>query len=97
MAFELMFSDEFFGDCENARRCDHPTNVADALMSIPDDEWSEICREVFRCHPDHVDIQRAMDQVRETNTCGDISAPVDVWIDSEGWYTVNVYDALDNE
>jgi hypothetical protein len=44
-----------------------------------------------------VQIYTVMDKIRETNTCGSLSSPVDVWIDEEGYFTVDVYDANGRE
>jgi hypothetical protein len=34
-----------------------------------------------------------MQKIRETDTCGDLRSPVDVWIDPEGYYRVMVHEA----
>ena len=33
-----------------------------------------------------------MDRILETDIVGCLSVPVEVWIDDEGYYTVEVYD-----
>ena len=101
MAFGLSFSEEFFtGDdgCDCPEPSDRPTNVRQALASMSDDKWNEMVKEVFPDRdPECVDLDDVMTKVRQTDTCGDMSTPVVVWIDSEGFYTVDVYDALDSE
>ena len=91
MAYGLSFSAAFYGDCEKATKSDRPTNVADALASMPDDTWSGMCSEVFNRSPDYVDLEAVMLKIRDTDTCSNLDSPVSVWIDEEGWYAVDVY------
>lgn len=99
MAFELSFAEDFFwgdgmdGDYGWQEKSDHPTSVAQALFSMPEEEWNEMVKEVFGCDPEFVDVETVMEKVRDTNTCTDLSPPVEVWIDEEGWYKVQVYES----
>lgn len=99
MAYELSFSPEFFigpHDLDGSIDFDNleePTSVYQALMAMPEDKFAEMAREVFGVEPDLVDIDVVMQKIRETNTCGDLRSPVDVWIDDEGYFTVDVYDS----
>lgn len=92
MSYSLSFSPEFF-DSEDAPSKDRPFTVRQALEAMPEDRWAEMAREVFNCDPQFVDVDTVMQKITETDTCGTLSSPVDVWIDPEGYFTVDVYDA----
>lgn len=96
MAYELSFSPEFFigpydldGGEFNKER---PTSVYQAIMAMGDAQFEEMAREVFGCEPDFVDVSMVLDKIRETNTCRNIDVPVEVYIDEEGYFSVEVYD-----
>ncbi len=101
MSYELSFANDFFADetfpydTEPSRR---PTSVYQAIVSLDKATKVQIAREVLKsAHPILCVMSESfdadvLDQVRETNTCSDLSSPVSVWIDSEGWYSVEVYD-----
>jgi len=94
MAFELGFSESFFwGDDEDERytKRQRPTNVASALVSMSQHNWKRMCKQVFNCEPAYVDIETAIAKIQETNTCTDLTPPVEVWIDKEGYWTVKVW------
>jgi len=101
MAYGLSFAEEFFRGEEFP--CDapssKPTNVFQAIVSLDKRTKVEIAREVLKSpHPvlystTEAFAQAVLDKVRETDTCGTLSSPVDVWIDAEGWYTLDVYDS----
>lgn len=91
MAYSHSFSAEFYGDVYNASPEDRPTNLADALASMPKEVWDDMAREVFGVSGDMLDIETVYSKAIETDTVGTLSTPVDVWIDSEGYYTVEVY------
>jgi len=99
MAYELSFSPEFFvgpHDMDgsiNLKDNDSPTSVYQAVMAMDDETFAEMARDVFGTDPDFVDAGMVMEKIQETNTCGDLRSPVDVWIDEEGFYTVDVYEA----
>lgn len=102
MAFGLSFSEEFYvqeGDFElGPDESLEPTSVYRALLAMTEDEWKEMCREVFpRVDIDIIDCSMVLDKIRETDTCSDLSSPVTVWIDEEGFYTIDVYDPQDLE
>lgn len=101
MAFGLSFSDSFFKqegddniDPENAEsEIGNPTSVWQALMLKTESEWEEIAKEVFDLNSgDDLDCDMVMDKIRETDTCTDLSSPVHVYIDEEGYYAVDIYD-----
>jgi len=92
MPYELSFSPDFFGDAYNAKKKRRPTNVADALASMPEAEWNEMAKDVFGVPGRMLTIDTVMDKIIETNTCSNLDSPVSVWIDDEGYYTILVYE-----
>ena len=63
-------------------------------MSLPDETWATIARDVFHCPPDNLDVPTVLAKVQETDTCRNLDSPVDVFIDVDGYYTVLVFDNL---
>jgi len=56
-------------------------------------EWADLAKEEFGLdNPKYLTSEAVMDRIREIDTVGDLSSPVDVWIDKEGYFTVDVYD-----
>jgi hypothetical protein len=70
-----------------------PYSVYGALRAMSNKDWKNMCKDVFNCKPDYVDIETVMTQIAEVDTCSDLGSPVNVWIDDEGYYTVSVYEA----
>lgn len=102
MSYAHSFAPDFYGDPYNPTpdgqvNADHPTTVCEAIMAIPKDEWVKCCREVFDCEPDYVDLDTVLTKIHETNTVSNLDSPVTVWIDEDGWWTVDVYDPKDKE
>ena len=104
MAFGLSFSADFFqreGDDdltpENIKSHignGQPTSVYQALLLKTTEEWDEIARDVFGFDDgEDLDCDMVLAKIQETDICGDTGSPVDVWIDEEGLYTVDVFDA----
>jgi len=96
MAFSLSFSPEFFVGPYDLERGDfdkeRPTSVYQAIQAMSDEDYATMAREVFDCEPNFVDADMVMTKIQKTDTCGDLRSPVDVWIDEEGYFTVDVYD-----
>src|SRR5947209_8676872 len=98
MAYALSFAPEFFwGEGEVApdemARSDRPICVYQAILSLPDEEWATLARDVFDCSPNVLDAETVLIKVQETNTCWNLNSPVEVCIDPDGWHTVLVYDS----
>ena len=97
MSYALSFAPEFFwGDGsvapDDLPRSDRPTSVYQALVSLPEESWAAIARDVFRCPPDNLDVPTVLAKVEETDTCRNLDSPVEVFVDADGYYTVLVYD-----
>lgn len=95
MVQALSFSESFFNNWDGETKSRRPISVAQAAFSMPKKKWERMCREVFHCSPDHVDVETVVMKVRETDTCepsGDSDIPTTVWIDAEGYWTLDIYD-----
>ncbi len=97
MAYALSFAPEFFwGDGSVAPRdlprSDQPTSVYQAILSLPDDQWAALGRDVFDCNPEDLDPETVLCKVQETNTCRNLDSPVEVYIDLDGFYTLVVHE-----
>ncbi|MBI3821262.1 MAG: hypothetical protein HY289_01120 [Planctomycetes bacterium] len=95
MLYALSFATEFFWGTvpiEKMKPSPRPTGVYQALLSLPYDQWAELARDVFNCHPDNLDVETILDKVLETDTCENLDPPVRVHIDPEGWYSILVYE-----
>ena len=95
MSYGLSFTEQFFTGCDHSgvRVMDRPDTVVDALWTMRvcrNKTWQDMCRDVFG--QSVVAIDDALARVRETNACSNLDSPVTVWIDEEGYYTVDVYE-----
>ena len=97
MTYALSFSPEFLRDeaddglaVRTSKK--RPNSVAQAVANLSDKTWSRLAREIFRCEPKNLDIETVLQKVEETNTCLKLDSPVEVAIDTEGEFTVLVYD-----
>jgi hypothetical protein len=91
MAYSHSFTPDFYGDVYNAAPCDRPETVADALASMDRQLWDEMARDVFGVEGDKLDLETVMARIEETDTVSDFLTPVSVWIDADGYWTVEVY------
>src|SRR5437870_3804639 len=83
MAYALSFSPEFFwGDGSIAPdempRSDRPTCVYQAILSLTDDQWAALARDVFHCPPDNLDPETVLMKIQETDSCRNLDSPVEV-------------------
>jgi len=96
MSFSLSFSEDFFGSPEDLVDITKPpATVCAAIKAIPDEEWEEICEQVFWSKPEEVEWEDILDQIKTVNTCSNLDSPVRVWIDEQGYYTVDVHEEAD--
>lgn len=69
-----------------------PKSVWAALHAMPASDWDAMCEDCFPgVDPDHVTPETVLDLIRETDTVTDLRSPVVVWIDPDGYHTVQVY------
>jgi len=96
MLYALSFAEEFFcdGDPDTVQPARRPSSVYQAIVSLREEKWNEIAREVFHIEPEGLDPMTVLDRIRQTNTCSNLDSPVQVWIDEEGWYDVLVHDRV---
>lgn len=104
MAYSHCFSPEFyFAEGEPYDRSDNavnskgqPVSLWSALNMLKENEpekWKWICLDCFPAIKwELVALESIFETAKNTDTCGTLSSPVDVWIDPLGYYTVNVYD-----
>ncbi len=71
MAYLLSFSEAFYADDDlnSITASEQPTSVYQAILSIRDEEWKQIARDVFGVDPEYLDPMTVLDRIRETNTC----------------------------
>lgn len=97
--FDLSFSPEFFlAEGEPYDRSDYavnedgkPTSVWSAVCMMDDQDWNDLAKNIFDCHPHYLTPETVLDMVRETNACRDLRSPIEVYIDPDHYYSVLVY------
>lgn len=94
MSYGLSFSRQFFypENLESANVSSQPQSVYQALVAIQRDTWESLASNVFGVASDRLDVHTVMDRILETNTCTYLTSPVEVWIDDQGEYRVEVHD-----
>jgi hypothetical protein len=97
MPFSHSFSEEFYyaeGDSDGSEipNPNRPISVYQAVKGMSDDQWNELAREVFGIEPDFLDTEMVMEKILETDTVTDLRAPVEVWIDPDGDFRIDVYE-----
>ncbi len=65
MAYALSFADEFFWGDDSVPRDElkprpRPTSVYQAALSLTDEVWAALARDVFHCPPDNLDPESAI-------------------------------------
>src|SRR4051812_31195301 len=97
MAKVMSFGDEFYtGGLETGdfvRSSDRPTSVIQALASMPDEPWAELCRE-WSYDPVTTDPWEllAVLQEAEVMSCDGHEGPITVHLDAAGDISVTVYE-----
>ena len=79
MAYGLSFTETFYVALDRA------------IRAIPEDQWDQWCEDEDCPVQAWMSSSDVVSIAREVNTCGDLRTPVDVWLDPEGYYTVDVY------
>lgn len=102
MSYSLSFSESFFVPdipFDEIEPSDEPTTVLQAVMGLDRESRILIARDVLgsagaaEWYADQDEfIWDVMDKIRETDTCDDLSSPITVYIDSDGFYSVTVYE-----
>lgn len=93
MAHALSFTDDFLlhDDAEAIRPSERPVSVYQAILGLQRDTWREIARDLFDLSADRLTSDMILARVIDTNTCANLDEPVEVWIDPNGEYFLNVY------
>lgn len=96
------FSPEFYygeGDTPGMAPSERPTNLYQAIMSLKalhPEEWIGLLHELYPSATDdvleHISAEDVMEIALDVNTVGNLDSPVEVYLDPEGRYTVEVYD-----
>ena len=96
MAYSHSFAPEFYGDVyEPGNPTRRPVTVAQAIVSMKELEreyWDRMAEEVFGVPGEHLTEDAVFDKIMETDTVSNLTPPVEVWIDEEGYYTLLVWD-----
>lgn len=100
MSYSLSFSPEFFfaegepydGGPEPSHRPVSVWHAIESMRVLWPERWNLMARELFKCEPQFLTAETVHDAIRETDTCSNLDCPVSVWIDREGWWTVEVYE-----
>ena len=94
MSYALSFAPEFFWGkvpVEKMKPSDRPTSVYQAILSLTDEQWASLARDLFGIEPNNLDVEMVIQRVIETNTCRTLDAPVEIWIDQDGFFSVLVH------
>ncbi len=101
--YSLSFAEAFFtgdGTCDiyDMPTSDRPTNVYQAIISLPLEDRIAIARDVLGSESPEITAEGesfgfdVLDQVRDTNLCDGYDNPVTVYIDPDQYYEVTVYE-----
>jgi hypothetical protein len=107
-AYSHSFSPEFYGDIYSwTSEGPRPTNVADAISAWWETDkksFVEMVKELFPHWAEYAEeylseslVSEIMDKILETDTVGTLKPPVDVWIDPDGYFTIDVWDEQDDK
>ena len=94
VSYSLSFAPEFFWGkvpVEKMKPSDRPRSVYQAILSLTDQQWASLARELFGIEPNNLDVEMVIERVFETNACRNLDPPVEVWIDHDGFFSVMVY------
>ena len=91
MSYGLSFAPSFFRGEDEEEYSDRPTSVAQALRSQTTAWWWEL-EEHFKFQKGTFDVDDVLEIIKKTNICSSLDSPVTVWIDEEGYFSVEVFD-----
>lgn len=94
MSYALSFAPEFFWGrvpVEKMKPSDRPRSVYQAILSLTDEQWASLARGEFGVEPNDLDVETVMQRVIETDRCRNLDAPVEVYIDRDGSFSVVVH------
>lgn len=95
MSYSLSFGSEFYwgeySPVDTIPGSPHPTCVAQALASLSQATWSKLAEQVFHCPPEFLDLPTVIEKIDATNTCLNLTSPVEVFIDVQGDFTIKVF------
>ena len=107
MAYSLSFSDDFYcdGDPNEMEASDKPTCLYQAILQFVQEKPREYCKLVKKAKLVNRGVESKfilsgemiawdfLAYVRhEVNTCSNLSSPVEVWLDEQGYNTVKIYE-----
>lgn len=100
MSFSLCFGPEFFfaegepydGGPEASERPISVWHAIESMRQLDPEQWADMASEVFGVEPEVLTAETVLEKIQETNSCRDLSSPVEVYIDEDGWFSVEVYD-----
>lgn len=101
MPYDLSFSHEFYYS-EDPLTTHKPYSVEMAIHAMSTADHTQLAL-ALALEPKYLTTDQIMEMIRTTNTCTDLTSPVEVWIDADGFHTVKVHEAprhipdLDNE
>jgi hypothetical protein len=68
-----------------------------AIVSIEQETWRDLARHVFGVAPDDLTADAVFQAAVDTDICDNPVSPVEVWLDPDGYYTVLVHTARQDD
>ncbi len=101
MSYSLSFSPEFFfnegepydGGPEPSQRPTSVWHAVESMRVLEPERWRDLAQDVFGTEPEFLTAETVLERIEATNSCRDLSSPVEVYIDADGWHSVRVYEA----
>lgn len=88
-------SSDFYMGLNDDVVSERPVTVMQAILSmkvLEPERWNDMAQEVFGIPGHMLTEDEVLDQIMEVDTVTTLTPPVEVWIDSEGYYTLAVWD-----
>lgn len=92
MSFDLSFSPEFYYSEDPVIDLDKPYSVEMAIHAMSTADHVALAQ-ALGIDPKYLTTDQIMELIRTTNTCTDLTSPVEVWIDSGGYHKIDVHEA----